>query len=1002
MTSFSMYNPVNSTHRGRVIDQSMQSYQQEQAKLQALAKIDGIVNNLKPGVTAMVGNPSIVDGAIVRIDINNQGSDYNSNATASIVGSTGSNATVQITVSNGKITNIDITNQGSGYISDDAAVSINNGGDGGGAIFIVHVKSGVLESNIDYTIFNPGSNYTYNPYVTIVNPNGEDARAQALINNGEVVRVFITTGGSGYTPPTFFTIAPPDKAPTGIQRQELYDEFFKCFIKNAGPNVDYINSKYFYCYNYPKDSYKTDSLSAITNPMNAGMGYSAASGNRDIGCTRVVQPVGPEIIVPSNPPECYFSIHNTGKLPSEESRYTHKLRVSRNSSQSYTLKKAYEEVDEQVNNIINNGGVGARLEAQTISGGHLAVIGVVEGGLYYTTNPPYVSIRRTRNDPGKAQLQVILKNEEIEEIIVLNPSSNTGYDAAYLPDIIITSNSGKGGVGKANIAGGRIVSVDVISKGRDYNSVPDIEVYRIKGDPGLATAIVSAVDPTTGAITIIDVTNPTTNTGYREDYPPTIIVSGGKGAVTEEQRQAFLDNILQALHRYCPNWQEQSPEIVCTIKAPGSSSMIKRNRSVNIIDLDDPLLRQQRMEYKDSSIVRNKKAMEAALARYNLKFPNGPPAIPPLPEPPTVTVSSTSGGGGIFKALITQTPTGPQSVTGTLSNIDIISGGHNYPIATKVKISGGGIDALGASAKPVITNGSITDYIITYGGIDYTEIPDVEISEGGGTGAIGNAVISPTEFNVEEITIPGGGGGNGYMSVVITGGGGSGAKALALTCNGHITGFDILDGGTGYNLPQPWNPIFLEYLKEAETLPPPSPKYDENILPEPTLQTARDQRGFLDNQSIDNRNQQRRAVRRAASTVIEIAQKCRKEAYDTWNDYVANPIPDNLDIAYKTLVKAMKVTQAAYDLKKWKPPYPDPYFAHKNECFALYRATIPTWNYNTLTPYKYGDLVNYINIIYKVLFNNTPSNQGPEDVVNPIAKLGKWYRLNPISPNYIH
>ena len=55
------------------------------------------------------------------------------------------------------------------------------------------------------------------------------------------------------------------------------------------------------------------------------------------------------------------------------------------------------------------------------------------------------------------------------------------------------------------------------------------------------------------------------------------------------------------------------------------------------------------------------------------------------------------------------------------------------------------------------------------------------------------------------------------MSVVVTGGGGRGVKILPITMNGRVTSFDIIDTGSGYNLPQPLNPIFLEYLKEHES-----------------------------------------------------------------------------------------------------------------------------------------------------------------------------------------
>lgn len=80
-----------------------------------------------------------------------------------------------------------------------------------------------------------------------------------------------------------------------------------------------------------------------------------------------------------------------------------------------------------------------------------------------------------------------------------------------------------------------------------------------------------------------------------------------------------------------PNWNEVITPFVSTVSTPGSSTIVTDNQKLNITDVTDKLLRNQRLNYKNQNIVINAKAREAALARYNKAIQDG--IIPDVPPP---------------------------------------------------------------------------------------------------------------------------------------------------------------------------------------------------------------------------------------------------------------------------------------------------------------------------------------------------------------------------------
>ena len=89
--------------------------------------------------------------------------------------------------------------------------------------------------------------------------------------------------------------------------------------------------------------------------------------------------------------------------------------------------------------------------------------------------------------------------------------------------------------------------------------------------------------------------------------------------------------ILNAFQFIRPNWNEQVPGLDSTNNISGSSSIVTDNQRLNIIDVTDPLLRNQRLQYKSQLNVIDDKARESALARYNKAIQLG--LIPNVPPP---------------------------------------------------------------------------------------------------------------------------------------------------------------------------------------------------------------------------------------------------------------------------------------------------------------------------------------------------------------------------------
>ena len=135
---------------------------------------------------------SAAAGALQSINITTAGNDYVSGTYTNVTlnGGTGSNGTVDVTVSGGGITNIIPNQVGSGYTAGDV-VTVN----------IADIGGSQLGAN--FTITNGGTGYTDGTYLGIPFTNtsgsGSGGTGNVTVSGGAVTAVAIQSGGGGYT-----------------------------------------------------------------------------------------------------------------------------------------------------------------------------------------------------------------------------------------------------------------------------------------------------------------------------------------------------------------------------------------------------------------------------------------------------------------------------------------------------------------------------------------------------------------------------------------------------------------------------------------------------------------------------------------------------------------------------------------------------------------------------------------------------------------------------------
>ena len=155
---------------------------------------------------------------------------------------------------------------------------------------------------------------------------------------------------------------------------------------------------------------------------------------------------------------------------------------------------------------------------------------------------------------------------------------------------------------------------------------------------------------------------------------------------------------------------------------------------------------------------------------------------------PTVTISAPNDANGIQATAVATT------TANVVTGISLTNAGSGYTVAPTISFSGVGSNAAAIAGIVTFKTGTVSA-LVTNGGSGYTNAANtvVSITGGGGSNAVGTAVLSGGQIIGVVITNPGSGYTNSSnISVTITGGGGSNAKVtgvINLSPNGGIATF---------------------------------------------------------------------------------------------------------------------------------------------------------------------------------------------------------------------
>lgn len=150
----------------------------------------------------------------------------------------------------------------------------------------------------------------------------------------------------------------------------------------------------------------------------------------------------------------------------------------------------------------------------------------------------------------------------------------------------------------------------------------------------------------------------------------------------------------------------------------------------------------------------------------------------------------------LFHRVALGAPPATPSATAAGEVVDVLmtDAGSGYTSAPAVGFTGGG--GSGAVGTAVLNATSVASITRTAGGSGYTSAPVVSLNGGGGSGATATATLTGTTVGSITLTNPG----SGYTSaptVSFTGGGGTGAAATA-AISSSVLSATITNAGSGY------------------------------------------------------------------------------------------------------------------------------------------------------------------------------------------------------------
>ena len=183
----------------------------------------------------------------------------------------------------------------------------------------------------------------------------------------------------------------------------------------------------------------------------------------------------------------------------------------------------------------------------------------------------------------------------------------------------------------------------------------------------------------------------------------------------------------------------------------------------------------------------------------------------------TVALSAVGAGGWLFDPMfgprIVNVMTGEERRVvanvppgmiggGVVTAVALSDGGSGYTTAPTVTISGGG--GSGAVGEAVLAAGGIATIDVTSGGTGYRTVPGITIRGGGSNprGTRFTVLLTPSSVTRIDITAGGSGYTQASTTATLTGGGGSGARIRRVeVTSGRVTHIVLDAVGSGYTSP---------------------------------------------------------------------------------------------------------------------------------------------------------------------------------------------------------
>lgn len=613
-----------------------------------------------PPLVQAVMTPVMLGGKVVGMNIVNGGSGYVTAPTITIQSpASAATATATINPTNGTIS-LTLVDGGTGYAST-PTVTIAPPTHGPIQTAVGVATLGISGQVSGAYLTNPGKEYWAIPSVTVTNPTGTAASGIATVNMaGQITGVTITNPGYGYTSAPGVNFVGDGVNGYGIG---IVSGGYITGVTITDPGFGYTVASALFAQPYNVTAYITADISGGEvvglNVLNPGYGYTAA----------------PSLTI---------------------------------SAPTFSTATA----------------------TATISGGSVTAVNIGSPGLGYNGTPPTVTIAAP---PGAnvATATAIITNGVVTGYTITNQGSGyiftptvtidapTGTGATAIPEVtngvltglsITNPGSGYGTPPsitiEAPVGAGTVREIEVLSSGFGYDFTPQVF---ITGDGIGASATAVVVD---GVVTQVVVNNP--GSGYTSAVA-TLATTDGKVReviVTKKGMNYLVPPEVQILDNGVTFLGATAKAIVYGGQVTSIEVLTEGSGYTNPIVIIAPP--PEILPDANYALAFQYDFSDTDYNYYKLVNLDGVPLTGD-----DVTVYADFTKLMLYKSMrFVSVATGiPVLDTGTLSSINIVSGGEGYQVAPTVLING---DGIGASATAVITNGVVTSVTVNNAGSGYT------------------------------------------------------------------------------------------------------------------------------------------------------------------------------------------------------------------------------------------------------------------------------------------